>query len=291
MIIEGAFLKLPELLLGHMFPMEQYEATLVNHLAMGILLELSARSISLPMHRVHLERPYPKVSKSRFPGRADLYVNLEGVFKGGLRDNLYGMKTHNWIEAKFFGGIGRQAGHQTKSGNAAKIVLDLFRLCLFVREERSKCRDNGRYLVIIFNRNPKDYLAFHRKNSAFPEREWLGLLLQPGDRQIQVTLEHEPYSFKKIFQRAFVEYDPDLDFKLRFITWAFSPTDPLSQNLYWGYLIRVVDFDISFGGDKLIYKDSSQEVWSERQEKMQKQMIERTLEAQIDGAVRGTSIK
>jgi hypothetical protein len=189
------------------------------------------------------------------------------------------MKTHNWIEAKFFGGIGRQAGHQTKVGNTAKIVLDLFRLCLFVQEERSKHRDNGRYLVIAFNRNPKDYLAFHRKDVASPEREWLGRLLQPGDSQIHVTLKHEPDSFRKIFKNAFVEYDPDLVFKLRFITCTFSPTDLLSQNLYWGYLIRVVDFDISFGGDILIYRDSSQEVWSQRQEKMQKQMIEKTLAA------------
>ncbi len=81
MIIEGAFLKLPELLLGHMFPKEQYEATIANRLAMGVLLELSARNIELPMHRIHLEKPYKDVSKSRSPGRADLYVNLQPTFR------------------------------------------------------------------------------------------------------------------------------------------------------------------------------------------------------------------
>jgi hypothetical protein len=43
--------------------------------------------------------------------------------------------------------------------------------------------------------------------------------------------------------------------------------------------MRVVDFEILLGEHKLIYKDTSQEVWSEQQEKMQKQMIEKTLEA------------
>jgi hypothetical protein len=142
------------------------------------------------------------------------------------------MKIHNWIEAKFFGGIGRQAGHQTKSENAAKIALDLFRLCLFVQEERSRHRENGRYLVVVFNRNPKDYLALRRRDSAFPKREWLNLLLQPGERQIQVTLEHEPYSFKRVFGKGFIERYQNLDLKLRVVTWIFSPIEPLSKTLY-----------------------------------------------------------
>jgi len=280
MIIEGAFLKLPELLLGHMFPKEQYEATLINHLAMGVLLELSARNIELPMHRVHIERPYPVVSGAQVPGRADLYVNLEGVFVTGLWHNLYGMKTHNWIEAKFFGGIGRQSGNQTKSENAAKIAFDLFRLCLFVQEERSKHRDNARYLVVVFNRDPKDYIALHRRDSSFPERQWLNILLQTGDKEIEISLEHEPKSFRKIFGQGFVDRYQNLDLKLRVVTWAFSPIATLSKYLYWGYLIRVVDFEILLGDHKLTYKDMSQEVWSEKQEKIQKQMIERALEVQ-----------
>lgn len=276
MIIEGAFLKLPELLLGHMFPKEQYEATLLNYLAMGVLLELSARSIELPMHRIHLERPYPEVS-GHVTGRADLYVNLGGTSGHGLGHNLYGMKPDNWIEAKFFGGIGRQAGTQTKVENAGRIAFDLFRLCLFVQEERSKVRNNGRYLVVVFNRRPQDYLAFRRQKSGFRDRIWLTRLLQPGDNEIDIALDDEPPSFKKTFGAQFVEHHPNLCFHLMVTTRVFSPIESHLKYLYWGYLVRVVDFKISVGNELLIYKDTSGESWSQQQQETQKRLIEKVI--------------
>jgi len=58
MIIEGAFYKLPELLLESRTPEQQYESTLVSYLAMAVLLELNARNIQQPLSRIHIERPY-----------------------------------------------------------------------------------------------------------------------------------------------------------------------------------------------------------------------------------------
>lgn len=271
MIIEGAFLKLPELLLGHSYPRSQYEATLVNHLAMGVLLELAARNIELPMYKIHIEKPYSDISKKKSPGRADLYVDLSGIFKKGLCHNEYGMKNHNWLEAKYFGGIGRQRGRPQKVINAALIAIDLLRLCLFVQETRSKDRGNSRYLVLIFNRNPKDYLAFSRQNSS--NREWINSLLRPGEKKIEITLEPETKTFKEKFGNGFIDFKNNFSMKLRIYTRAFEPIECSSPFLYWGFLIRIVDFEISFSEDKLTYKDIGDEIWNEEKVRTQKKMI------------------
>lgn len=254
MIVEGAFLKLPELLLGHSSPRRLYEATLTSHLAMGVLLELPARNIELPMHQIHIERSYPDKNLSKAPGRVDLYIDLSGVYTEGLWHELYGMKPDNWIEAKFFGGIGRNVGTQTKTTNSAVIALDLFRLCLFVQEWRSKYRNNARYFLMIFNRHPNEYLAIYRQSSDFPEREWLNRLLQPGDKQVHISLEREPLAFRKQFPAIIAESSSPLDMKLRAITREFCPIEAIKPNLYWGYLIRVIDFEISYGDKKLVSK-------------------------------------
>jgi len=281
MIIEGAFLKLPELLLGHTFPSEQFEATQTNYLAMAALLELSGRNIQAPMRRVHLEKPYPKLTASKSPGRADLYIDLRGLFTG-LWENLYGMKPHNWIEAKYFSGIDRNNPSQPKTQNAARIILDLMRLCLFVQEDRSQTRDRGRYLVLVFNREPSQYVAFRRNNSRIPERTWLTELLNPGDHRVLFSLNDEPGSFRHVLGRGTSEGRQNLEFELRVVTRSFSPIAPSSDFLYWGYLVRIVDFEIHFGSGKLVYKDSSQEVWTEEKEKTQKKMAEKLLEARQD---------
>lgn len=278
MIIEGAFLKLPELLLGHTSPRSQYEATLTNHLAIGVLLELSARNIGLPMHKIHIEKPYPNIDKNKSPGRTDLYVDLEGVFTRGLWYDEYGMKKDNWIEAKYFGGIGRQIGSQTKTENAAMIALDIFRLCLFVKEERSKYRENGRFLILVFNREPKKYLAFSRQNSS--KREWLNFLLQPGQNFIEIKLEKEPNSFKRTFGNGFVNFTKNLYMNLRVFNYSFEPIECKSEFLYWGFLIRIVDFEISLNDEELIYKDISEETWSEKKLKTQKRLVEKYLNLQ-----------
>lgn len=261
MIIEGAFLKLPELMLGHSEPRTQFEATLLNQLAMGVLIELSARNIELPMHRIHTERSYSKFKGIGSLGRADLYVDLSDTFfNKGLWHHLYGMKPYNWIEAKYFGGIGRQAGSQSKTENAAYIALDIFRLCLFIEEIRHSTRENSRYLLILFKSHPKDYLAFGSKDNS--ERSWLINLFKQGDSWINIDLSKEPNSFRKIFGKSFVQ-NPHLQLKLRTYTRCFEPLEIESNFLYWGYLIRILDFEINFENLNLVYHDLKKEMWSE----------------------------
>ncbi len=168
MILEGALYKLPELLLGHAFPRRQYEATLSSHLAMAVLLELNARNISMPQSRIHVERPYP-LEKPGPAYRADLYVDLDGVFPGLLLP-CYGVKPHNWIEVKWYGGIARGSETQPTVDNTGRMVQDLLRLCLLVEEKPSKTWGNGRYFLVVFNREPHAYLAFGRQAKTAARR-------------------------------------------------------------------------------------------------------------------------
>lgn len=280
MIIEGAFLKLPELLLGSSASRRHYEATLVSHLAMGVLLELNARSISIPMHRIHIERAYNDSTKSRTPGRADLYVDLSGIYAVGRWYELYGMKSHNWIEAKHFSGIKNKGDSQKKTMHAASIALDLLRLCLFVKEERSKNRDRGRYLLLVFNRRPEDYLSLTRRSAEYSERQWLQNLLLPGENEIELSVAEEPSIFRKVFFKRASDTDDQLKLKLRISTLSFSPSRESSVYLYWGYLIRIIDFELSCFDKSLIYKDASQEFWTLDQEETQTWLIQRLMPLQ-----------
>lgn len=275
MILEGAFYKLPELLLGHAFPRQQYEATLASHLAMAVLLELNARNIPMPQSRIHVERPYP-LEKAGPANRADLYVDLEGVL-GGLRLSHYGVKVHNWVEVKFYGGIGRGIGTEAKVQNAGRIAQDLLRLCLFVKELQSKTRDNGRYFLVVFNREPSAYLAFQRRSQNKQDREWLHQLLSPGHHHLEISLQGEAATFTKTVGVRLTNLTDCLELSLDVVVYAFEPTARPSEFLYWGYLVRVVNFTIHLGTDKLVYIDNSQDMWTDKQVATQQRLAESML--------------
>jgi hypothetical protein len=277
MIIEGAFYKRPELLLGHAFPSWQYESTLTNHKAMAVLLELNARNISLPQGRIHIERPYP-VEKPGPANRSDLYVDLDGVFAHGQWWPSYGIKAKNWVEVKFHGGIGRTSGTETKTGNAGRTVKDILRLCLFVEEERSRHRDNGRYLLVGFNRERSAYLAFHKRSPNWAERSWLRSMLSPGSHHLQISLKDEARSFKEEIGRKFENASNPLELTLDVVTYSFEPYTQPTDFLYWGYLIRIVKLRIRLGTEELVYKDDDEDIWPEEKTAQQRYLVERVLE-------------
>jgi len=281
MIIDGAFYKLPELLLGHDFPHGQYEATLANHLAMAVLLELNARNVPMPQSRIHMERPYP-IEKAGPATRADLYVDLEGPPLDRLRltSSYYGLKAYNWIEAKFYAKIGRGSGNVTKVSNAGRITKDLLRLCLLVKEEGAGSRDNGRYFLAVFNRAPGAYLAFGRQSQGAPDRDWLLKLLSPGHHQLNISLKEETKSFLNKISASSLDQVGALGWSLDVVTYSFKPaflsSQPL-QPLYWGYLVRIVNFQMRLGSDALVYDDSSDDIWSREQTATQERLAQRVL--------------
>lgn len=58
MIVEQAFIALPELLLGNYYAIQEYEAGIVGSLSMAILQELNGRNVSHPIQHLQAERRY-----------------------------------------------------------------------------------------------------------------------------------------------------------------------------------------------------------------------------------------
>src|SRR5689334_18627892 len=144
MILEGAFYKLPEILLSTFKPRHQYEGTLAGHYAMALLVELNSRNIGSPQVRIHLEHPYD-VEEKPFH-RADVYIDLRGLFPTTLEP--YGTVEHNWVEAKYFVSLARSVKQNARK-NVALITQDLMRLCLNTPEPRTSTRDSARYLLVV----------------------------------------------------------------------------------------------------------------------------------------------
>lgn len=280
MIVESAFYKLPELLLGHSYPREQYESAITTQLALGLLSELNSRNVPQPTHRIQIERPYPSTPGGASPGRADLYVDLAGLYTHHLSHlySLYGMKPDNWLEVKFFGGIGRATGEETTTENAAVILQDLLRLCLYVREERSADRTNARYFLCVFNRVPQKYLALRRRGAGTSERSWIPSLLSQGPRRtIAIPLAEEPPTFRKAMGPVIPHDDPEARLSLDVVSWSFEPAARHSELLYWGYLVRILACDIHAAGLRFVYDDISTEMWTVEQQQTQGKMVGRVL--------------
>ena len=262
MIIEGAFFKLPELLIENPVPSDQYEGTLTSQLAMAVLLELNARSVQQPMHRIQIERPYP-TAEGRPPGRADLFVDLAGVLPESHREAYatYGIKERNWLEAKLFARIAARSGTETKTSNAGAIALDLFRLCLFVPEEIWGLRNNSRYFLLVCDMNPAEYIAFGRQAPNPPRREWLDALVSPGRQEFNIALREEPRSFRSVFHSGDDAALQDLAATLRTTSFQFGPLSAASYDSFFGYLLRITGFRVSCHGSVLEFDETADLTW------------------------------
>lgn len=280
MIIEGAFYKLPELLIESPTPDQQYESTLVSHFAMGVLLEFGARSIQQPMNRIHIERPYPISLNVKPSPRADLFVDLSGLIPDLQEPEYarYGLKSSNWFEAKLFARIGSSSGGETKVSNAGSIALDLLRLCLLIPENTfGGSRDNNRYFLSVFDRHPSQYLAFTRRSTKSPARKWLEALLTPGDQRITISFHEEPKSFRSVCKsRGMLNAEP-LVAELRLITMQFAPLDQSTSRSFYGYLSRIVGFDIRAGDSRLFLEDTVKQTWDPEEDKLQRTLADRFL--------------
>lgn len=155
MIVESAFLKIPEILLTHETPDMLYESNITNLFTNGVILELNARNIDNPMRKIHMEKRYNKDINTR----GDIYLDFSSFVDE--RNYLgYEVKPKAWVEAKYFGDINRSKGSQTKTENAAFIMYDIYRLIRFTHENKNK--NDAKYSLNVFNDDPKKYMAFSR---------------------------------------------------------------------------------------------------------------------------------
>ena len=256
MFIEGAFLKLLESIYGSLSSKNKYEASLSNLFAIEIDNELKLRGIDDAKNWIQIEKDY---NDEKSIGRCDLHVDLNRFSFNRILCKNYGYRDEIWIETKFYNAKNIDRISQPKTIKAAKIVKDLLRLSLFIKEDQGPNRFHARYFLAIFNRHPKFYLAFHRQDRS--ERIWLSQLLKTGKHQIKLSLEEEPNCFKKEFGEKYIN-GQNLNMKLDIFTLAFEPYDNSSQQLYWGYLIRILSFEISIDNKILKYSDKYGYRWT-----------------------------
>lgn len=242
MIVESAFLKLPELLTSKSDHRATLEATVVNLLGTAVLMELNSRNILRPFDRVHQERVY-QGGEGPVSLRADLYVDLEGVFSFPGRMEAYGARRENWIEVKtFFASTRRSDSHPPRTANAGFVLRDLLRICLL-----PSLGAIGRYLLLVFSGEPAQSVALRR---GAKDREWLCALLMEGSSRLRMDISAEPRSFRRSVGPGFESLE-ELEVDLRFHTMAFEATPDARSGtypLFQGYLVRVLGFGIRMDG-------------------------------------------
>jgi hypothetical protein len=186
MIIEQAFLKLPEILSGSHYPIQDYEGGIVGAFSLALLQQLNGNNLNSPLAAIQQERLFRKNNFWNGPDgnprhlRADLHLNLKGFRTASRGLSAYGWRHNNWVEAKFF-----RAGTTGQMQNTASLLTDLIRLMTLVPIERSKqdqTRTNsGRYLLHVYHGQPSDYLSISRNyDGVREERRWLSPLLEYG---------------------------------------------------------------------------------------------------------------
>lgn len=278
MIIEAAFWKLLGVFLRESSPEQLLETTIVGYLSAGLRAELAVHGETLSIDKIKLEWEYSALSNEQPNWRVDMYVELPIPFTK-TRWALYGVKPENWIEVKFFSSADRNAQKPSKGRNAADIVLDLLRLCLLIEEHKGTIRDKERYLVLLFNREPGFYLPFYKKDGS--RREWLHGLLEPGTRDVHITVEEEPHCVKAAMGVGFASGGADLKLDLNITVQGFAPITTSAnygKPLFWGYLIRLDEFVVSLSGSKLYYSPIRSPHWGAETIRTQKALIEKFIE-------------
>jgi len=236
MLIESAFLKLPELMLASQSHQGNVEAMVVQHLANGLQMELNCRSIPFAYSHIAVEKPYPKQSRTGKVYRADLLFESGGTIPITSRLDQYGFKEKQWLEAKSFFSKGN-SNHPTTQ-NIGRIIKDMIRLCLFPEELQGRIRRNSRYVLLIFDKTPSKYLAYS-------DRIWLKRIFEERAPSINIDLSTEKNSLVSSIVNV-PSVDARLDLALSVL--HFEPASETPFPVYWGYLLRIDKFSVSING-------------------------------------------
>lgn len=253
MIIENAFLKLPELLTSNYDHRDTFEASVGHFFAVAVLMELQARNIPRAYQHVLKEKPYPTRTNTGRPIHSDVFVNLNGAIETQGRMASYGVREQNWLELKAFLSSTRSTRTVPKTSNAGKVLRDLLRLCILPEEFQGSIRQNGRYFLLVCSDPVKDHLALQK-------REWLSTLFSEGNAELHIDLSKEPNTLQTAVGSGFVN-SPELqaDFKVR--TMVFQPERAIPSPVFWGYLIRILHFDIAVPGCRVVFDDQPGDIW------------------------------
>lgn len=246
MLIEQAFMALPETLVGSGYAKQEYEASIVSAFSMALLGELNGRNVSNPMACIRAER---KFLSDHGNLRADLNVDLSSLATGSKAMSQLGFRFDNWIEAKFF------RGQVASTQNLGQIAADLVRLMGLLPLEphaKSNLLPHGRYLLHAYLGDPMKFLAPKRKGRDEPDRRWVAPLLAPGRQRIE-TLELGDES--KTFYRFLGEKLNACDVRLEVTNLVISPSANVPQPNYTLVLTRIDAGSIAFGGRSFRFAD------------------------------------
>ncbi len=171
MLIEQAFIQLPEILNGSRYQQQNYEAGLVGAFSLAVLQALNGHNTPNPIGCLQHEKLYR--TNGAYAGaqnpryfRGDLFLNIARLYVVNRRLSQYGLRHHAWLEAKFFR---NQAGPQgnahstNKAAHAAAFLADLARLATLV-PEAAPLSCAGRYFFHFYDADPRLYLPSKGKS-------------------------------------------------------------------------------------------------------------------------------
>ena len=235
MIVEQAFVALPELLLGNPYAAQEYEAGIVGVFSMAILQELNGRNASNPIQHLQAEKRYSQ----HFARRADLFVDVEQLMVANDRLSQYGWRHHNWIEAKFYRNKPALQRHATnKSAFQGQLVSDALRLTSLVPLQPGHRDTNGRYLLHVYDDEPRYYLPYQ-------DRSWVKLLHQAGQNEIIIDgLADESPTAKSQFGETLDRIRIQATVS-SLINFPISDIDPDAGTHYWCVLTRFDAFSVT----------------------------------------------
>ena len=250
MLLEGAFFKLPELILSNMQNRGKVEAMVVHYLATGLQMELNSRSVPFSYNHITVEKPYPVQGSSGSVLRADLLFDASGTIPSTCRLDQYGFKEKQWIEAKTFFTKGKKP-NPPKTQNLGKILKDFLRLCLLPEELQGSIRQNERYVLLMFDAHPSKYLAYSK-------REWARTMFEEDLANFLIDFKKEPKSLVK----AAANLDQlDAIMELSFKKNSFQPLLETPLPIFWGYLFRIQKFKIVINGTEISSNGEPDEKW------------------------------
>ena len=249
MLIESAFLKLPELLLSNHDHGENVESMVVHHLATGLQMELNSRSVPFAYNHITVEKPYPNQNQNRIVFRADLLFDSSGSVPRTTRLNQYGFKEKQWLEAKSFFSNGKSKPPTTQ--NVGRVVKDVIRLCLLPEELQGRIRQNGRYVLLVFDRPPNEYLAFS-------DRKWLRQIFEKRTPSVTIDLnEEKPALVSAIASQRKIRAQVDISLSIL----HFEPSTDTPTPVFWGYLLRINTFTVSIHDKYIQSNGDTREHW------------------------------
>jgi len=226
MLIETAFLKLPELLLSNFDHGAEVESTIVHLFGSALQMELNARNISRPSVSVLAEKPYDRMPGDKKVVRADLGVDLTSAIQLDARMLTYGVRPKNWFELKAPFSTRRRSPATLRPDSLAR---DCLRLCLLPEQLQgpSTGTETGRYLLWVLDSEPTASLA----------RTPFGRVLRLGEDGVDITAG--PFSLKASTR-----------------TLAFEPgSQDAPKPLFWGYLVRIGRFSVGAAGRSFTAED------------------------------------